>query len=219
MLHPVKEDVDNAMASPPPSDPNALASPLLVEWKEARIILGSDLPKKGWKRLSRNNTELRLGTHHALKIAHHGSKGALHEAVLTGAETGRCWLMTPFHRGRGLPCFDDDHGIAGLLEYNREVIVTSLRDVVATDGARPARLTRQRIRDDRAAASRKSALGAEVRRTPRQGKDPGGWVAVGFSGTGTIEDIQYGDGAAIIVDDPNAKPATTRKKRSRKSSS
>ena len=216
VLHPSANDVKEAMTSPPPDDPNALASPLLIEWRDVRLVLGSDLPKRGWRAVHQRSAALDLGRHHGFKVSHHGSKGALHDVVLTSANRNRLWVVSPFQRGRGLPCFDEGHGVAGLLDHNDELVLTSLRDVSGS-GVRPWRLTRQEVCDARAKAGAKSPLGKDVRSVPRQGMDPAGWFAVGFDGTGSIVDRQYGEGAVLIVDAPTAqaqaKPVTKGKAR------
>jgi hypothetical protein len=213
VLHPSAEEVAAALAKPPPKDPNTLASPLLVEWHDLRLVLGSDLPKSGWKHVHLRAVTLDLGKHHAFKVAHHGSKGALHDTVLKGSRE-RLWIATPFHRGRELPCFDDGHGIEGLLKHNDEVALTSLRDV-AGSGARPARITRQRVRDARARVARK-VLGGSVRTLPRPGMDPGGWIAAGFAKDGSVVDRQYGEGAVVVAEEAvHAAHPVVRSKRSR----
>lgn len=46
VLHPDQELVDVASVGTPPDDPNELASPLLVEWNDVRLLLGSDRPRR-----------------------------------------------------------------------------------------------------------------------------------------------------------------------------
>lgn len=217
VLHPSKLDVDKAEKKTPPSDPNALASPVLVEWKDVRLVLGSDLPKRGWKKVHKRSASMGLAGHTAFKVAHHGSHGALHDGVLKGPKRSREWLVTPFHRSPRLPCFDDEDGVAGLLTHNDELAVTSLRDVPAIAG-KPRRVTRHTVRDARLKQGATSALGRGTRAVPRSGMDPYGWIALGFSDQGEVIDRQYGDGAVVIVDDPagKASPKPLKKRKTKK---
>lgn len=201
VLHPDQGQLDAAAAGDIPGDRNELASPVLVEWHDVRLLLGSDLPRRGWSRIAKHSSG--LAAHHALKVAHHGSKGALHDSALKGPGRTRLWVATPFFRGRGLPCFDDKHGIAGLLKHNDEIVVTSLRDIPTEGPAKPPRLTRQHIRDARGRAA-KSVAGTKAKVLPRPGMDPEGWVAAGFSKDGTIVDVVYGNGAVLVGEDAAA---------------
>lgn len=197
VLHPPEDEV--AATSEEPADPNTLASPLLVEWHSARVVLGSDLPKRGWKGIQKRSASLTLGNHRGFKVAHHGSRGALHDVVLKGAKAGRQWIVTPFHRGRGLPCFDDGHGVEGLLGHNSELVLTSLRDVPGGTGS-PKRISRQQVRDSRAKAATSTGQHPKARSIPRPGMDPEGWAAIGFAEDGQIADRQYGGGAAVVFE-------------------
>ncbi|MEJ7731150.1 MAG: hypothetical protein WKG00_18280 [Polyangiaceae bacterium] len=212
VLHPTESDVDEAVKAPPPADPNQLASPLMIEWHAVEIILGSDLPKKGWRKVKLSHPDARLASHHALKIAHHGSDNAVHAVVLQHDSRDRTWILTPFHRGRRLPNFGDGGGVEALHGHNDELILTSLRDPAVTDS--PPHVSRQKVRDFRA-KTRSRSLGARVRVVPRPGMDPGGWVAVGFDRSGEIQHREYGSGAVIVVNDPSAAAGSKRAKKKR----
>ncbi len=212
VLHPTASDVEEAIKEPPPMDPNQLASPLLVEWHNVKIVLGSDLPKKGWKKVKASHPDRALSSHQAFKAAHHGSDNALHTVVLQHENRDRAWIVTPFHRGSGLPNFDDGRGVAGLHKHNDELMLTSLRH--PRGKTVPQLVSRQAVRDALAKATNRS-LGPTVRVVPRPGMDPEGWIALGFDQDGAIQDRQFGGGAAIIRDDSMAASAPQRASKKR----
>jgi len=174
-----------------PSDPNRLATPLLVEWKNLRIVLGADLPRAGWTEVTRSVSGLQ--NHSCLKVAHHGSSGALHPNLLNGSGS-RVWLVTPWSRGAGLPRLEDGEGVEKLLEHVDELHLTSL------PGSRPratcANMTRQQAL--RAQGARKLADDVLGRRSTDLAQGPGAWVVAGFDGDGGLIDLRHGSSAVIL---------------------
>lgn len=108
-------------------NPNVCSSPLLIEWEGARVILGADLPRSGWRHIERQGHDPVLGQHSALKVPHHGSRGAQHVCfTVCPDESSRTWLVAPWNREQGPPRFDDGHDVAVMLESIPEVHLTWL---------------------------------------------------------------------------------------------
>ncbi len=66
-----------------------------------------------------------LGTHHALKLPHHGSPEAFHTALHTRNKSRRAWLVTPYNSSR-LPGITDLDGLPRLLKHEPSVHLTAL---------------------------------------------------------------------------------------------
>jgi hypothetical protein len=102
VVHPPAE---RATALARGSDPNRASSPLLVDWCEAHVLLGADLPNVEWRRVSQSfERSASLATTPALKIAHHGSGKAQHE-IGSGdrrADRGHVWLRRGQRPRRGV---------------------------------------------------------------------------------------------------------------------
>jgi hypothetical protein len=109
-------------------DPNELSAIVELQFGTTRIVLGSDLPtvsaagaplRGGWNAVMARHPQ--LGAHQGLKIPHHGSPAAFHEALLpSGAR--RTWWISPFNRGRRLPPAEN---VARLVTLNGEVSLTA----------------------------------------------------------------------------------------------
>jgi Metallo-beta-lactamase superfamily len=93
-------------------DPNELSAVLELQFGATRIVLGSDLPTRtpagatladGWHAVMGRHPH--LGSHCGLKIPHHGSPAAFHEALMPDCESraGRTWWISPFNQGKRLP--------------------------------------------------------------------------------------------------------------------
>ncbi len=186
---------DAGLAKLDPSRPdhaNRYATPLLVEWKETRIVLGSDLINSGWKRVQSQRRELHR--HTALKVAHHGSKGAQHACVVRPQNGDPPWIVTPWFRGPGLPRFEDGEGIARLLESHRRVYVTRLREGV------PPEATRQQVLGKGIKRVKLDDLSIELVPTPSD--DPGreSWFCAEFDGTGRCTDVRKGMSVVAVTE-------------------
>jgi len=106
---------------------NQWSSPLLLEWRGVRLLLGAYLENAGWQRIDDAGLGKPLGRHIAYKVAHHGSKGACHACHATGRSgTERVWPLTPWNRGQKLPRFEDNEGLSLLLDEQPFVYATSL---------------------------------------------------------------------------------------------
>lgn len=134
---------------------NWLSTVLEVQYGEARIVLGGDLPctvngeevPTGWPRVL--GLVPQLCHHHGLKIPHHGSREALHEDLLSpGRGTSRAWLVTPFNSSR-IPRPDDLDGLHLLLMEGDLVHQTSLSWSRALCRAgEEHRISREELRED-----------------------------------------------------------------------
>ncbi|MFZ5478967.1 MAG: hypothetical protein ACOZNI_19510 [Myxococcota bacterium] len=173
-----------------------------------RLVLGSDLLAVGWRLAARLG--LRLHAHHAFKVAHHGSKGAFAEEVV-GVEggRGRCWLITPWNRGRSLPRFEEREGIAALLASVDEVFLTAL----PFEGAGPVppltRRTRRELARERGTGRGTSLPGGlTLTPIPAPSRCTEGWISIRFVADGRIGEIRGADGTLVVVEEgePRARP-------------
>jgi hypothetical protein len=90
-----------------------------IRFGRTRIVLGGDLPNRrgdtfvatGWNHVMAGHAE--LGAHAGLKVPHHGSEEAIHDALMTRhSAPPRAWWVTPYNSGMGLP----DIGAGGVFE-------------------------------------------------------------------------------------------------------
>lgn len=132
-------------------DLNSISSALLVEWESTRIVLGADVPSSHWSEIGRDFPT--LGSHHLLKVPHHGSHEAICGVLGTGSEA-RTWIVTPFNRGKHLPCADDlnakgdgPEGMAKLLGFVHQLEMTSLPCQHDQEHEAPCITSRAEVRD------------------------------------------------------------------------
>jgi len=188
-LHP-----DDHTLKAPPAEPNALSTPLLVEWFDVRLVLGADLLTGYWTAAQAVGGVL---TDHALaKVPHHGSTTALDSAWLDVHPGAPHWLLTPFNKGKKLPDFEEDEGLDQMLRNVDEVHLTAL-------GRRPSGAV---------AANRRMTLAAArplMRGTTRRGitfskkstsRLESSWVAAAFNPDGSISGrLQRGTSAFTVL--------------------
>ena len=112
-----------ANSQPRKGNLNRLSSAMLVRWHECQILLGADLPVPGWRAVAKGvSPATGFATSQALKVAHHGSKGAQHAtAIGVPPPRDRACVATPFNRGRQLPSYADDRGVDLLLRTHLAV--------------------------------------------------------------------------------------------------
>jgi hypothetical protein len=179
------------------SDPNAISSAMLVEWHGLRLLLGADVTGGQWPGIA--NAFPRLSDHAALKVPHHGSRGAMHEAFGDGTP-GRFWVITPFKRWK-LPSAADHtksgelEGLRQALSFVNEVRLTSLPFSHALEFEDPCFATRAQVRDathpPRTPRSDDSAdTGAE--KLDRQ-------IVVAFDRSGRVLREWYGRGSVRVT--------------------
>lgn len=109
-------------------DLNQLSAVLVIEWRGLRVVLGADLvetPGAGWS--SACDIEPELAAHVALKVPHHGSVSALHEAVLarTLGPAFPNWIVTP-KASDDLPNLEPGGGADRLLAHVESFEATAL---------------------------------------------------------------------------------------------
>ena len=153
-LHPV-DPVDARRWS---KDLNAISSAMLVEWHGLRLLLGADVPATEWTEIADAFPKLvgnafgRLSDHTAMKVPHHGSRDAMHDAFGEGA-LGRFWVITPLRRRWRLPRAEDftgrgeAEGLSRALSFVNEVRLTSLPFAHQQEEKDPWVTTRGEIRD------------------------------------------------------------------------
>ena len=148
-LHPVRP-IHRASWS---DEANEISSAMLVEWEGLRLLLGADVPNTQWPGIAADFPA--LADHHAMKIPHHGSREAIHDAFGIGLDT-RTWVVTPYQR-QGLPRAEDfapnpadgPEGLVRILAHVREVHLTSLPFRHDREADAPCATTRADIRDNR----------------------------------------------------------------------
>jgi len=129
---------------------NEISSAMLVEWNGLRLLLGADVPNSQWPGIAAAFPG--LNDHAALKVPHHGSREAIHEAFGDG-DASRLWLVTPFRKQR-LPRSDDSakdgapEGMARCLLFVNEIRLTALPFRHDLEQERACATTRPQIRDN-----------------------------------------------------------------------
>lgn len=180
-----------ADSQPRRGDLNRLSSAMLVRWDECRILLGADLPVPGWRAVAKGvSPATGLATSQALKVAHHGSKGAQHAtAIGVPPPRDRACVATPFNRGRQLPNYADDHGVDLLLRTHLAVGVTA-----APAHARGTSIPRRKMQPQR------EQFGAlTLTHEPAKAAPSEAWIASAFDRVGERMGTWYGDAAGSVV--------------------
>jgi hypothetical protein len=192
-LHPLSSE-DPAQWS---DDPNSISSAMLVEWHDLRLLLGADVPSGEWPGIAGAFSD--LNHHAAMKVPHHGSRGAIHPSFAEGAPE-RFWVITPFYPKK-LPRFEDStargerEGLSQLLSYVREVRLTALPHRHLSEADAPVVTTRERLRGDthprRAQETTVSLLSSDAA-LERQ-------VVIGFDRNGSVIQEWYGPGSVRVT--------------------
>lgn len=198
VLHPPHSEP--ATPVPPNYDRNRLSSPMLLRWQGAAVVLGADLPYREWQGIARTSGGRGdLAAAHGLKVSHHGSKTAQHPiAIGTPPPSQRFVGLTPFARGHGLPSFDDDHGVAQLLNVVELLHMTACRVPVDSD--------RIYTRNELKRATRRARFGEEMLVTydePLRGVETS-WVAAAFEPSGVVAATWRGADAIRVADTTTA---------------
>jgi beta-lactamase superfamily II metal-dependent hydrolase len=179
-------------------DENALSSPLLIEWRGARILLGADLPRAQWSAVERAGIAAPLSDHHTLKIPHHGSKRSLHGVFAAAAESERLrpWVLAPWTRLTGPPTFTDHGDVAALLTWTTELHFTCISRRLRVDLKGGDRITRSEIAESIERNRFGDDLVLELEQGPRDETES--WIVVSIAPDGSSK-IDYGRDARVVV--------------------
>lgn len=120
---------------------NNMSSGMRLVWYDVALLLGADVTNASWSRIATEFED--LAKHHALKVPHHASREAIHDAYGEG-ERDRLWIITPF-AGQKLPRRNDDDGLARTLRFVDSVQLTSLPYSHDCEHESPCRSTRSDI--------------------------------------------------------------------------
>jgi hypothetical protein len=171
---------------------NEVATALALEWRNVRLVLGSDLVEKpggGWTAALRRSRDLSI--HRGLKVPHHGSREALHRPLLSSSRriAPPTWIVTPF-APQNLPRLDPGEGVDLLHRYHTEVHLTAApRAYSAQGGDAGARVTRGRLH---------KALSAGKHIDPPRPGFPDCFVAVSFDAGGG-SNVECGPCSLVVV--------------------
>jgi hypothetical protein len=174
-------------------DANTISTAMIVRWGGVQLLLGADVLAAQWKQIEDQVGPDVLKAHGLMKVPHHGSKGAIVEAL--GVCPGdRLWVVTPWNRGRGLPRFEEKQGVARLHQQYECLHLSSLPFRLPSPAQRPFRLTRdeaQTLREQ----SRSDGARAVARHLPLPVRD--GWIDMLFTGDSVA--WTQGDAAGMIT--------------------
>jgi hypothetical protein len=197
VLHP--DDAYLTAGQPDPaSAPNAYSTPVLVEWERVRIVLGADLPSDEWNGVLRSPRMPPLAEHHVLKVSHHGSMRSVAEDLVRSAYRDSVATITPWHMGRGLlPKLGPGGGVSWLLERRAGVGLTS--PARALTRSLPQPVTHSVLLES---VQRRDLPGGTATIEVKQSYDPDEcWIAATFSRDGSLESVEFGGEARLIVRD------------------
>lgn len=139
VLHPPQ-----AGATANAADENYLSSAMLLEWKNAKIVLGADVKNPHWAEICHEFADRNLPEHAAMKVAHHASENGVFDGLLSD-RTPRFWVATPFN-SESVPKFEDNHGPDVLLRKQSEIYLTGLPTAHDRQMEAPCEATRAELR-------------------------------------------------------------------------
>lgn len=168
---------------------NDLSTAMTLEWGDVCILLGADVTNEHgcWEDIYAAYSS--IGDHAALKVPHHGSNPALHACFGNGSRD-RCWIITPYSKGRKLPRFDTNEGIEHALSFVDEVSLTSLPYRHDSEANAPIATTRNSILSGSPARIETHEACEKMERG----------VVIGFAKDGTIVERRYGQGTLRVVE-------------------
>jgi len=173
-------------------DVNALSSPVLVQWREVRLLLGAEVPKKYWSDINKQFDSTR---HTGYKVAHHCSIKNFEPSAFAG-DRERYWVGTPCRRKPMPPRFEDNEGVDLLLRTVERLYLTSVLFEVKSEGTV---LTRTRLASLAEAVSEKSPIpgvSSVPKVEPREPKDA--YVAAHWNSDGDLAYISRGDQCVLV---------------------
>lgn len=178
-------------------DLNRLSAALAIEWKGVRLVLGADVPASQWRRIVRDHPTSAPGEHAGLKVPHHGSQASQHPALAEPVDgRPRCWMLTPWSRGRMLPRLEDGEGMELMLSRVPEVHTSSLPVDVSLSGDPQVASRGDLSRSIARSRFGGSDLVLEYHRSPPTSAEA--WVAAAFSADGSLERLMRGRSAWTV---------------------
>ena len=184
-----------------PEMQNEASSPLLLEWKGLRLLLGADL-EKHWPTAASRAPNVHL--HAAFKVSHHASLNGL-DNVLYGSATAssreRLWVATPWNLNQGLPNFQDSHGPAQIHKHLNSLHLTALPFKNPPVPDPPLRITREDLRDRKGVGVPLEPLVGgivlEQIDPPEESPYAGAWICGGFAADGSLASVHCGGNAVV----------------------
>lgn len=195
VLYPTKASLAAVQGGYLTARPNTFSSPFLLEWRQARLVFGSDLERSAWPRI---HLAKEVRRHHGYKVAHHGSGNAFHPEILAPETRDRPWFTTPWTRaGRRLPRFEEGHGVALILEVVEALSLTAAPFVLSV----PSQEWKRQALAEAASQPDPDFPGAIVlKETAFEPLDC--WIALSFTGSGACSNLRLGPRALRVQSSP-----------------
>ncbi len=172
---------------------NDLSTPILVEWKEARVVLGAELPKRFWSTV---NSSFETTKHHAYKIAHHCSENNFEVGEFQGPRN-RFWVATPCRRKPQPPRFEDGQGVDLLLGCVDQVFLTSV--LFEVEDRESGAVPRSRLRDLAEAVKTQRGFGGVEFVPQLEARDPQqAYVLASWDQDGRLVEVVRGLQSVIV---------------------
>ena len=177
-------------------DANQLSSPLLIEWRSRRLLLGADLPRAQWTAVRDNGYGVDLERHDGLKLPHHGSRRSLHRSFAEAPTLDRLWALAPWNRDAGPPSLQAGGDLDALLEYVEEVHFTTILRQLRTrlqGGDRVQRLELEAL------ISRMRFAGLPLEVIGVEPSESEAWVAFAFDDSGQRPEMWHGEVTLTVI--------------------
>jgi beta-lactamase superfamily II metal-dependent hydrolase len=179
-------------------DANTVSSPVLLEWFDARIVLGADLPRAQWAKVAAQDPNPDLARHNGLKVPHHGSKRSLHQSFAEPSSVAdRKWVVAPWTRSQGPPRFADGGDVDALLSWTGELHFTCIPRAMSIDLQPGDRISRSEVEQFVERIRFGTDIVLEV--VDVDPPDSEAWVAVSFTTDGQAG-VEYGGAALVVVE-------------------
>lgn len=187
-LHPDPSEVGNLKRA------NDWSTPILLEWKSTRLLLGAEVPKRFWADI---DVTFQTARHHGYKVAHHCSKSNFEPSVFQGA-TDRFWVATPCAQKPQPPRFEDGRGVDQLLGCVSEVYLTSV--LFEVPDRESGAVGRNWLHELASALKTKSSFGGVTlipQIEPREPQDA--FVLASWDENGNLTQLARGEQSVVVV--------------------
>lgn len=171
---------------------NSLSSPILLEWRDVRLLLGADL-ERHWPDV---HGAADVRSHHGYKVAHHASETGFDASILRPAAGMPPWFATPWSLAGGmLPDFADGGGVAQILAEVNELLLTAVAFSV------PSGTGSTRTRDWLLKASRGEDPDVPGATATVESSDvpEDAWLGLTFGPSGECRDVRQGARALKVT--------------------